>query len=131
MLKEKIKTYDYKIAFFHILLKHYLEYIDNGNKLEVPKRIKEETETYFCDNNPVQKFLDSSIIITNNNNDRIKSSILYNMYREYCENDTKGITTVRFNQILTEKNIQHKRTNAGVCFMGIKQIVVEQQDFID
>jgi P4 family phage/plasmid primase-like protien len=120
-LKDKIKTDEYKLAFFHILLDYYNQYIANNRILATPQTFIDETNSYFQSNNPVDEFIDSCIKITNNESDKIKSSFLYAMYKNYHDGNVKSITTNRFKQILDSKGIKSKRSN-GIYFLGICEI---------
>jgi len=46
-IKSKIEQINYRLAFFEILLDHYKEFVKNDkNTLEIPPRIKEDTQDY-------------------------------------------------------------------------------------
>lgn len=56
-LKDELKNY--RLVFFHILLKYYKQYIDHG--LEVPDEINQASENYKMSNNIIKQFIDENI----------------------------------------------------------------------
>jgi len=119
-LKSKINNEKHKVAFFSILVDNYKLFIKEG--LNMPDRIKKHTEKYINKNNPVKQFITDKIEITKNKKDTIKSSKLYEMFREY-DGDKSNISTTKFKSILESLNIYSKRSNDGVYFTNIKQKV--------
>ena len=63
-------------------------------------------------------FVMSNLDITNNDNDYIFSSVLYNMFND------KSITTKTFKTDLLKLGIGYKRKKKGNVFTGIKQKLI-------
>jgi hypothetical protein len=71
------------------------------------------------DSNPVLGFIMSNYEITNNENDKINSTVLYTHFAGSCR-DTK-ISNKRFkDDILGISDISTKRSNKEVLFTGLK-----------
>jgi putative DNA primase/helicase len=120
-IKEKIKDDKYKQAFFQILLKYYFKFVDKyQQKMVIPQSVKNETEEYLNENNPVKEFLKERCEITQNQNDVISSSELYEEFKKSFPES--GITTNSFKPlVLKNKSITFKRTRKSL-FCGLKFI---------
>jgi P4 family phage/plasmid primase-like protien len=120
-LKEKINDDEYKLAFFHILLYYYNDFIkNNNNKLDMPSRIKNDTKEYLNNNDPVQQFVDERIDRTKSEKDFISSSELYEGFKGFHGGDNKNISVINFKSILTSKGFNFKRTKKGISCSYIK-----------
>jgi len=119
-LKERLNTVKYKLAFFHILLEHYKDFIANdNNKLVMPPRLKADTLEYLSTNDPIKEFIDDKLLITENNNDTIGSRDLFDGFREYT-NDSSDINCRSFKKIMKKKGYNPRRTNRGIIYSGLK-----------
>lgn len=128
-LKENINDdIGYRLAFFHILLRHYIFYIKNNHKLILPKRFKEETEHFINTSDPVGSFIKDCIIPYPNKN--IKSSDLYKSFDNYNEHQ-KNINSSKFKQILERKGYISIKSSCmiykNICF--VKNIKDKIEDF--
>jgi P4 family phage/plasmid primase-like protien len=120
-LKERIKGEQYRLAFFHILLDHYREFVEkDGNKLEMPERIKQSTKNYLCDNDPVQQFIDNRLEKTSDKNDTIKSSNMYDLFKSYYDDDVKVMSIKMFKCAMQSKGFVQKRTNKSNIYQYVK-----------
>lgn len=120
-LKSKIKEEKYRLAFFQILSEHYLDFVNNNNcKLDMPERIKRETQEYLDENDPLKQFIEEKIDITNNNKDFVLSSELFESFNEFNEGKGKTMTTIMFKNKLMSKGFTFKRKEQGNSFIGIK-----------
>jgi putative DNA primase/helicase len=116
-LKEELPKY--KVEFMHILLEHYYLYIKEG--LVMPYEFKNITDEFIKNNLPVNEWMKKNLIITKNPKDKVKTSILYENYVDYMENDIKGVTQSIFKNHLVNMGIKWKHSN-GSNFYGIKLI---------
>ena len=135
-LKNKIESDDYKIAFFHILLEKYIDFVENDNgKLKMPNRFQKETKEFIKDNDPVKEFLDMNCIITDNAKDTVRSSELFESFVSYNNGNTKTVNRRNFKSILASKGITNKKTRKGIVFQNIKLIEDDESEeelmFID
>lgn len=113
-LKDKLDNINYKLAMFEILLSYYDLYNKEG--LEMPDEIRIPTEEYIGENDPVKEFIENTIEITGNKNDFIKSSELYEMYKD---SKLKHMTQQQFSVTLRQKGYQSKKNNY-VYWVGMK-----------
>lgn len=89
-LKNKIANdQNYWLAFFHILYSYLkeLNIAEGGNiKVDMPETFQKENEEFADENNPIKQFINARIEITNDNNDKIKSTkiivIISNVIKE-------------------------------------------------
>ena len=116
-LKEKIKINIYKINFFHILLTEFLKF-NSKFKLNEPEQVTNDTKEFMNENDPIQYFIDSKLIITNNIKDKIKSSELYENFMS-C-NQKRQITQSTLKLALNTKGIINKHFTSGNFYIGIK-----------
>lgn len=123
-LKEKLKNNKnkYANAFFKILLDSYNDFIkNNNNRLDMPPQIKQDTQDFLEQNDPVALFIDSNIIKTNDKKDVISSSEIYNEFQKFCEeNKFKTMKTNEFKNTMINKGIPSIRANTGIKFTNIK-----------
>lgn len=120
-LKEKIETIEYKCAFFDILIEYYKDFIKNNNTLIPPKCVIDKTNSYLNENNPIKNFFEEMIEITNNNNDIVYSSKLYEEYLIYHENNSRGYDRTKFKSTIIEVyKIKCSRNKNGIYYGGIK-----------
>jgi len=119
-LKTTINNEKYKVAFFSILVDNYKLFVKDG--LEMPERIKKDTEKYLGNNNPVKSFITDKLVKTDNVKDIIKSSELYKAFRTYCNN--KSITQSKFKTTLHAEKIQHKRLADGSYYTNLKFVEI-------
>ena len=115
---------NYKLAFFMILKKYYNEFMandyqDGKGKLEMPERIKKDTEDYLTENDPIQAFLDEMITKTDDHRDFVSSSKLYKSFLSHCNNKTLGYTTIKFKSAMLKKGFNYKKTNKGRGYTNI------------
>lgn len=84
----------------------------------MPPRIKKDTQKYLDENDPVKQFLEERIETTNNRKDFISSSELYQLFIDSNNNGNKGITTIKFKNIMISKGFIFKKTmyrNGYIC----------------
>ena len=120
-IKPKMKEIKYRLAFFQILLDHYKKFMKNdNNRLDMPPRIKKDTENYLQENDPIKQFIEERIEITDNKKDFISSSELFETFKDFNENNLKGMSTIKFKKALLSKGFEFKKTMYGNGFLNIK-----------
>lgn len=123
-LKIKLKEHKCKIAFFHILLKYYKQFVKHKCKLIVPERFRKDTEEYLRDNDPVQDFIDSYIIKTSDPKDCVKSNVLYQLF--FSQNSVNILTPAVFKNTMIRKGFRYIRKSSGVVIQYIKLIQCDE-----
>ena len=105
-LKDKLESKNYINQFMLYLIKiieNNFDEDDEYKKIEMPELCKEKINEYIDDNNPLKNFIESNLIKTNNINDKIKISDLYNLYNEKgfknISSQAKLIDLLKFNKI--------------------------------
>lgn len=124
-LKSKFEKIEFRVAFFHILLKYYYLYIDidKGN-LVIPSRISKDTSQFLYDNDPFQLFIDTKICITNNQSDIVKTTDLHQAFDDFHKHKIK-ISPSNFKKGLIDKSLKWKeikKSGFGSVFCGITLI---------
>ena len=106
-LKDEFKNDEQlKNAFIMLLLKYASENI-NKDFISQPDAVKQSIGDYLDENNPIKLFLDSHIIITKNNKDKILCSDFTNMFNLYNNEKTsskKIVKDMKFNGFEEHKN---------------------------
>lgn len=121
-IKEKLKDKDYKIAFFHILLKYYKQYVENCKKISKPQNVKEETEMLFITADPFSEFYKAAIKKIDDTSKYIKSSDLYKSFKLY--NQKHDMENIKLNQsefkaCLIEKGLRPSILSGCVVWRNI------------
>ncbi|AYV81568.1 MAG: DNA primase [Harvfovirus sp.] len=120
-IKELISEPAYKLAFFEILLDHYKEFIQNGGKLAMPPRIKKDTEDYLNDNDPISRFVEDTLEVTNSDKDTIEARLLFESFQGSLDpNQRTNWRAANFKSALANKGIKWKHTKTGNVYVGIK-----------
>lgn len=117
-LKNEIKHVDFKLAFLDILIEHYKKYKSEG--IEKPKRIIEDTLKYINDNDPVSNFIEENYEKSNSSKDKIKSSELFEDFKNSNNGDNRNINSIKFKTILNNMGFLHKREKTGSYYLNIK-----------
>jgi phage/plasmid-associated DNA primase len=118
-LMSKIKTDDIRNAFIKMLLDRWDTRVSAFKLIPVPNEIKDASNDFVDDSNPVLGFIMSNYEITNNENDKINSTVLYTHFAS--SNRDSKISNKRFkDDILGISGISTKRSNKGVLFTGLK-----------
>lgn len=117
-LKNEIKSNaEYKIAFFHILLRFYKKYARNGFTIEMPNSVKKTSTEYLVSSNPFQSFYESHVkkLTSEEIKERkknkekcyVRTVDLYRDYSKYCK--SKELTPESSRQFMSQmKSKGHK-----------------------
>jgi P4 family phage/plasmid primase-like protien len=123
-----IKADEYQLEMMDILIEHYKLYKKEG--MELPPRIKADTERLIAENIPFKSWFESNIEQTNNKKDAIKTTVLLNLFKEYLPSDEqkKALTHAKFTAFLDAEKIEFKHKRDGNYYIGIKLIDDEEED---
>jgi putative DNA primase/helicase len=113
LLKETIDNdINIRISFFNILLEHYNEIEKTDYRFPIPKRIKNDTDNFFRENDPLQGFMDDCMIEEKGKQIPLKD--IHQAYNEYA--DASALTkmsSIALKDKLSEKGIEFKRISQG------------------
>lgn len=118
-LKDLIKNdINYRREFILLLLESAQKSIKLSS-IKLPKKIQEKNDEYFNENNPVKEFLEDKFTITNDNKDRIKASVLFNLYND---EEYPDLSLVKFSEALILNGINKIKDNKDKCnyYVGLK-----------
>lgn len=102
---------------FMLILLDISEEIKN-KKYVIPQEVIQETTEYINDNNVLKNFIDECLVVTNNKDDRFKSTELYDYYLEN-QNDKNYLNQKNFSIMMKTNNIQMVRYKDGMYFIGV------------
>ena len=95
----------------------------------MPARIKKDTDEYLNNHDQIARFIDDSLEITNNDNDCISASQLYEMFRVGLDHNQKNNwTTQNFKAGMLNKGIKWKHTKKDNVYVGLKYAIIECQE---
>jgi putative DNA primase/helicase len=118
-LMAKIKTDDIRNAFIKILLDRWDKRVSVFKLIPVPNEIKDASNDFVDDSNPVLGFIMSNYEITNNENDKIGSDKLFTHFAGSCR-DSK-VSNKRFkDDMLGISGVSFKKTNKFNIYVGLK-----------
>ena len=118
-LMAKIKTDDIRNAFVRMLLDRWDKRVSAFKLIPVPNEIKDASNDFVDDSNPVLGFIMSNYEITNNENDKIGSDKLFTHFAGSCR-DSK-VCSKRFkDDMLGISGVSFKKTNKGRYYIGLK-----------
>lgn len=118
-LEEKLrKNPAYKYAFFEILIKYYFDFVDNGKKLEIPQSLINENINFKRLNDPIGNFINDCLIISNNDSNRLKISLLAKLLQDYDKSSNETLKSIE--QYFKKKDIKVTiikgyATCSGIC----------------
>jgi putative DNA primase/helicase len=121
-IKKITKNKKYVLAFLNVLIDMYNELKGNEFKLKIPQKFNEIKKDYIAENDPVEDFINNYLIKTNNENDFIKSSDVYMKFKQVMGDESNGISSRMFKEIMVRKGIQWKRTAKLRVFYKIKYV---------
>lgn len=105
----------------------------SNNAFTTVKCVEGMTDELKENNNPILRFADDYLIITNDNEDSIEKIEVYNYYREWCsDNGNRAMNSNNFYKQIngdfklesTRKMVDGKRLN---CFLGVKILEDKQE----
>lgn len=124
-LKDKIiNNHEFIQTFILLLIKYSFKYKDID--LKTPQEILNYNENYCNENNELNDWFNETIIKTNNDKDKIKSSVLLISYNSsnYC---IKKLRPVEFSKLMEKLNINKKDINNAKFYTNIKFNIEENE----
>jgi P4 family phage/plasmid primase-like protien len=119
-------TDDIRNAFIRMLLNRWINKVSKIDKIQVPKQINDDSIEYIQSSNEVLGFILENYKITDNDKDRIQSSVLFDDYKR--KTNTK-MTTSKFKEdILGISGISLKNPKGVKYFTGIKALTADDLD---
>ena len=135
-LDARFKTIKYAQELMLMLVENYRDRININNCIEKPDEVLLETKAYLEDNNVVKGFINKYLTVTNDHEDMIQSSTMYEIFRysEYYNQKDK----TWFKEQMTSNGLKaQKKTTRGenhnnVVYYGVKETEKkEENDEID
>ena len=125
-LIDKVKSQDFINNFIIMLIEKAEEYKDvDIKKIKIPESVKAETKDYIQENNPVLSFIENKLIITNDDNDKIKTADMVKMYNTDEDNE-RQLTQKDFHKYFKFNNFVIKKTKGIRYYIGCKKKETEQ-----
>lgn len=118
-VKEKhCKSEEWRNEFILLLMNAYGG-VKDLKSLKPPKDVKERTDEYFDDNNPIKAWLHKFYLTTDKDEDRIPSAELKRDYMRDCH--MEKCSDPYFANSMEHNNIKKKRFADGNFYLGIKR----------
>lgn len=113
-LKDKlIKTAEWRNQFFLLLLDNYLK-IKDWKSLPTSSAVKETSEEYLDENNPVKQWLEEYYELGGLHKIGVNT-----LYSQYCVDKGRELDQRKFSQLVVFNGILKKRFNDGFHFVGL------------
>lgn len=119
-LKNRICQDEYKIAFFYVLLDYYIKWEENGKKIIRSENVIKQTELFLADNDPVTPFFEAIIIKNGDDKLFVKSSELYQSFKQFYYGENKHLNIQEFRTALEGKGIVPKLLHGTSIYRGIQ-----------
>lgn len=120
MIKTRIRSKQYDIAFFHVLLDMYFKWIDSNKNFNYSENTKEQTNMLLLANDPITPFVDKYIIKTGVVGDTIRKSELYAKLKQIINGEMSVPTVQGFKSGMDSKGHPCKLLHGIEVFKGIK-----------
>lgn len=121
MLKTRINSFEYKCAFFEIIVGYYRQALSIGlSNIKLPKRIDTDTNPSLHKNDYIHKFVAEQVILTSNGKDRVKAADLYNAFCSYNYPSNGCISQNVFSDVMQKMGITKKRFSSGSVYCGVQ-----------
>ena len=130
-LIDKIKDQKFINNYIMMLIKTAEKYKDTDYKnIPIPQIVKDESEDYVNENNPVLSFIQNNLIITNDNNDRIRTSEIFKLYNEDIHTEIK-LNQKDMLKYMKFNNIMDIKSKGCKYYIGIKLKETEPMEIED
>jgi P4 family phage/plasmid primase-like protien len=113
-------------VFIKMLTDRWINSTSKFKTIPIPKQIQENSLEYVEDCNEVLGFIMEGYIITNNEKDKVQSSILFNDFK--IKTNSKMLSSKFKDDVLGISGITNKRLKSGIFFMGLKEKTTEDID---
>lgn len=129
LLKQKLKDEEFKIIFFHYLLKYYRRF-SKTYVIKKPDVVKQETDILFATADPITPFFKDMIIKVDDNSKFVGSQKLYQAFKEYYSaNDVDiKINAQEFKACLKEKGLKPSIKDGRIIWRNIILLTKEEFD---
>jgi putative DNA primase/helicase len=119
-LDDKVKSYEYYNEYMLILLEHITKWQNLENcDIEIHLSVKNETDEYINDNNPLKSYLDTFCIITKKTTDKIKCSELLEHFMNNDDNE-RALNRKTFADYMVSNNFSKKKSDGNFYYVGLK-----------
>ncbi len=123
------KNAGYKNAIIDIILDYTTLYIKNNN-IKLSQSFKDAKDEIVNANDYIQDFIDSELVITDNDNDRIGKNRMLDLYR--AKYPDKRMNVQNMISALKDKNLkysgQHRIDKIRGCYLCVKEKDQEEQE---
>lgn len=116
-LEDKINGLDYKIGLLFLLFKHARMYYNRLETLPIPDEVRENSDEYFNDNNPLFEFLSEYYEFTDNEDDRIIPAEMLALFNRV---NMQNVQMVKFSKWITNNGITKKASHGKRYYIGWK-----------
>lgn len=115
----KCKSATWRDEFILMLLER-LQLIRKWKALVPPPKVREITDSYLDDHNPLKDWLTGRYVITHWEEDTIPASQIRDEYNLEQASDSK-MSPVKFKELMGYNGIESKRVSRGMVFYGLKR----------
>lgn len=114
---KKCKSTAWRDEFIMMLIER-VQVIRRWGSLTPPQKVREVTNGYLDEHNPIKEWLDTNYVVTHWEDDRI---MVTDMRMEFlAANPDRSFTAVKFKEMMQYNDIETKRFKTGTYFIGIK-----------
>lgn len=117
-------------TFIMMMINRWFERVSKLKTIPVPKQVIDDSKKYIKNANPVRGFITEFYDITNNTNDIVLSSVLFNKFKSN-NGDTKMNTRDFKKEVLHIEGVDDKHTMKGTVFTGLKMKPLLEPDSND
>lgn len=119
-LADKVKTHEYKIGFFHLLLEYCQKLKSNVNRVMIPDNVAREVDKVMTDNDTINPFINDKLIITNDKNDKIGLFVMNSKYESYCTSLKMEPHKDLLRSILKQSGVKCCSVNDMIYYTSVK-----------
>jgi len=122
-------NHEYYQQFFLILIEYYYKYINGSKPIETPQCVEKFTNEYIGNSNIVKQYIIDNYEVTNNTNDKLKYSDVYNAFKIENKNIDKNkfSNQLKINGFKVTGKIRYKGEQ-GIFIEGIKYPSEEEEE---
>lgn len=117
---------DIRNTYIRMLIDRFINNASNIRNESIPRQIKEDSNEYIEDCNIVLGFIMDKYEITNNEEDKIQSSALFNDFK--IKTNAKMTASKFKDDIFGISGITNKRLKSGIYFCGLKEKIETKED---
>ncbi len=114
----KCKSPEWRNEFILMLIER-LQVIRKWKSLVPPLKVKEVTNGYLDEQNPIKDWLDEHYVITHWDEDRVSATEMRNDFLTYKPDC--NLSTVKFKELMGFNGVEARRITKGIFFCGIKK----------